>query len=102
LEVTRAAHLDAITIHRNAPTVWHCKPSWPAQSESSFKSEILRRDHCGVRIAGRGSIERWTGKAKHVIDMRVCQARDRRRLAHFVANAVGSRRRRRTLFHACI
>ncbi|HWM66785.1 MAG TPA: phenylacetate--CoA ligase PaaK [Steroidobacteraceae bacterium] len=71
LEVTRAAHLDAITVHAE------CGDGVDLQAVAAVaERELVQKVKSyvgitvGVRIASRGSIERWTGKAKHVIDMR--------------------------------
>jgi len=71
LEVTRAAHLDAITIHAECADGVELQ-AVVADTERELVQKV--KSYVGitveVRIAGRGSIERWTGKAKHVIDMR--------------------------------
>jgi len=71
LEVTRAAHLDAITVHAE------CADGVDLQAVAAVaERELVQKvkSYVGitveVRIANRGSIERWTGKAKHVIDLR--------------------------------
>jgi len=71
LEVTRAAHLDAITIHAEcADGVELQAVAVGAERELVQKVKSYVGITVEVRIASRGSIERWTGKAKHVIDMR--------------------------------
>jgi phenylacetate-CoA ligase len=71
LEVTRAAHLDAITIHAECADGVELQ-AVAAEAERELVQKV--KSYVGitveVRIAGRGSIERWTGKAKHLVDMR--------------------------------
>jgi phenylacetate-CoA ligase len=71
LEVTRAAHLDAITIHAECADGVELQ-AVAARTERELVQKV--KSYIGiaaeVRIASRGSIERWTGKAKHVIDGR--------------------------------
>jgi phenylacetate-CoA ligase len=75
LEVTRAAHLDAITIHVEcADGVELQAVAAGAEQELVQKVKAYIGISAQVRIANRGSIERWTGKAKHVIDRRNLQA----------------------------
>jgi len=71
LEVGRAAHLDVITIHAE------CADGVELQTVAAVaERELVQKvkSHIGisaqVRIGNRGSIERWAGKAKHVIDTR--------------------------------
>jgi len=71
LEVGRAAHLDVITIHAE------CADGVELQAVAAIAArELVQKvkSYVGisaqVRIANRGSIERWAGKAKHVIDTR--------------------------------
>jgi phenylacetate-CoA ligase len=71
LEVTRAAHLDAVTI------LVECADGVELQAVAAcVERELVQKvkSYVGisvqVRLANRGSIERRTGKAKRVMDMR--------------------------------
>jgi phenylacetate-CoA ligase len=75
LEVTRAAHLDAVAIHVE------CADGVELQAVAvSVERELVQKvkSYVGisvqVRLANRGSIERRTGKAKRVMDLRNLQA----------------------------
>jgi phenylacetate-CoA ligase len=75
LEVTRAAHLDAITIHVEcADGVELQAVAAGAERELVQKVKSYIGISAQVRIANRGSIERWAGKAQRVIDRRNPQA----------------------------
>jgi len=75
LEVTRAAHLAAITIHVEcADGVELQAVAAGAGREVIQKVKAYIGITAQVRIANPGSIERWAGKARHVIDRRNTQA----------------------------
>jgi phenylacetate-CoA ligase len=71
LEVGRTAHLDVITIHAEcADGVELQAVAAVAERELVQKVKSYIGISAQVRIANRGSIERWAGKAKRVIDTR--------------------------------